>query len=370
MNTSIVTLLGGDNGYGESVVVKVHDHFWIVIDSSIEPTTGNPLALIYLNRKNVDISNDVRMVICTHWHSDHIKGLDKILERCKSAKFVCAMATDKDKFLRYIEFEARPEKNGFSSTDIFYNCINIAYKRKTDVIIASQDKLLSKDEVNGIKSFIYSLSPSDDTMKSFLQEITAAFKTSTANTKIIEQSPNERCVVLLISVNKYNVILGGDLESKGWTVILENSEALKDRKFNVIKIPHHGSDTAYLKELWSNFADHVIAHVSAYNRLKEPLPKEEMLRKYSSLSDELYLTSDYTQKKAPKKRERSLQKAIQRLNSTIYEIPYRFGEIESEINLGDPQAKWITHTKGCALKIDEKYWESKSSINKKVPTFK
>ena len=96
------TLLGTGGGYGESQVIHLGENHWIVIDSCEDPKTKMCLPLDYLQKRGVDTSTDVKMIICTHWHDDHIRGMGRLLQSCESAVFVMAKATDRDKFLRLI----------------------------------------------------------------------------------------------------------------------------------------------------------------------------------------------------------------------------------------------------------------------------
>lgn len=346
MSEAIVTLLGSGSGYGESVVVKLYDHCWLIVDSCINPLTEEPLPLIYLKSKHVDTA-DVKLVICTHWHSDHIKGLDTVLRKCPNAEFVCALASDPQKFLKYVRFEARSEKKGYSSTDIFYNCLLIEKNRKGTVRIAYQDKTLHKNK----SCTVYSLSPSDTTMQKFLEKITSAYGNNKTNCKIPEILPNDECIVLWLQINKKQLILGGDLEKNGWNMILDDSQIIYGNKFDLIKIPHHGSETAYVEKLWTSHAEHATAQVSAYNRTKNLLPKKDMLEKYLSLSDTLYLTRSSNKTKETKDRPKSIKKAIERLNPSIKEIPYEFGMIESTVDTSVPNEKWKTRIEGSAKRI-------------------
>ena len=69
-----LTLFGP--GYGESLVLHVGDGVWVLIDSC--GRADAPVALDYLRRIDVDPSEAVRMIVATHWHDDHIRGLAEI----------------------------------------------------------------------------------------------------------------------------------------------------------------------------------------------------------------------------------------------------------------------------------------------------
>lgn len=95
-----VTLIGTGGGYGESILVHLGFNNWIVIDSCVNPNTNESLPLWYLESIGVDVSKDVKLIICTHWHDDHIIGISTLLKKCLNAKFCMSKASDTKKFLQ------------------------------------------------------------------------------------------------------------------------------------------------------------------------------------------------------------------------------------------------------------------------------
>jgi glyoxylase-like metal-dependent hydrolase (beta-lactamase superfamily II) len=77
-------------GFGECIVVHLTEQSWLVVDSCIDARTKEPAALVYFEKIGVDAAKDVRFVISTHWHDDHIRGIGRVVGKCELAKFVCA----------------------------------------------------------------------------------------------------------------------------------------------------------------------------------------------------------------------------------------------------------------------------------------
>jgi beta-lactamase superfamily II metal-dependent hydrolase len=340
----IVALIGTGGGYGESVVLRLYEHCWIIIDSCVDPNNGKVLPLDYLYSKNVDVENDVKFIVCTHWHSDHITGLDKIVKKCEHAEFICAIPSDREKFLAYIMQEA--VESSLSSTKIFNNCITIISNRNAKVKIAHPDRVLHEDE-EGL-NWIASLSPSDEVLRNFLLE------RYDPNVKSIYE-PNDKCIVLLVNFANHYAIIGGDLTTDGWSMILCESILAKNKKSELIKIPHHGSNTAYHEAFWDNcISSEGIALVSAYNKGETKLPTPEMLEVYISKSKEIYLTSPATLDRSKmKERNITLKKIIRDVNKTVVEIPYQYGLIESELVMNEDAAQWQTCMYGSAVKLEK-----------------
>ena len=94
-----ITLFGP--GYGESVVLHVGNGAWIVVDSCIDKE-NTPVAIQYLNRLGVDPAEAVTLVVATHWHDDHIRGMARLVAACTNARFCCAGVLCREEFLEVV----------------------------------------------------------------------------------------------------------------------------------------------------------------------------------------------------------------------------------------------------------------------------
>src|SRR5262249_28628637 len=90
-------------GYGESVVVHIGDGRWTIVDSCVESGTGLPVALTYLERLGFDPATAVDLVVASHWHDDHVRGLGEVVKRCRSAVFVCASVLTRKEFYDFVD---------------------------------------------------------------------------------------------------------------------------------------------------------------------------------------------------------------------------------------------------------------------------
>ena len=95
----MVSLFGP--GYGEGILIHLGSKEWIVVDSCINPETGNSVALEYFETINVD-PNSVKLIVATHWHDDHIRGLCDVVRNCKKAEFVISEALIEDEFINLV----------------------------------------------------------------------------------------------------------------------------------------------------------------------------------------------------------------------------------------------------------------------------
>lgn len=351
-----ITLIGS-GGYGESVVAHLGNEEWIVVDSCINPITKTSLALEYLIELGVDLSF-VKLILCTHWHDDHILGISQILEQCKNAKFSFSKAHDIEKFLYWISFDYQKTSNQRknSSTIEFNKCIDLIKSRGDSPISSIENKsIYLLKNGSDIISQIFSLSPSDYTMEKFDHEIGALITDfGSPNKKLPNNSPNAKSVALFLKLGYHRAILGADLEvsrdnREGWVNILDNTHVI-DKKATLFKIPHHGSENGYHQRIWLDLLEqNPVGKLTPYNK-NNGLPDPTMLKKYSQHTDRLYMTAPSISKK-PKERDKSIEKIIKSMNYKISEVKYKKGVIRCRIDLSDPNAIWDTALIENSLKI-------------------
>lgn len=350
-------LIGTGGGYGESIVIHLGNNNWIVIDSCIDPKSKKSLPLEYLESIGVDINNDVKLIICTHWHDDHILGISQLFKACLNANLSLAVARDRSKFLQFIGLDNNKIKNETtaSATKEINECLKILQERKTPVKQAVGDKVLLSYNKNGLVYEVISLSPSDYVLEEYNQEIsTLITEYGRSNKKVVYQKPNDKSVAILIKINDHRILLGSDLEvtpdrRKGWFCILDNSQTI-DGKSSIFKIPHHGSNTGYHKDVWEKLVEkNAISKLTPWNKGKK-LPQKEMLNTFLNHTENLYTTTlIQTCKGKPKKRDKSIAKAISRFNPSLSEVRYYKGIIRCRCNIEN--TKWEVELIQSAKKI-------------------
>jgi beta-lactamase superfamily II metal-dependent hydrolase len=362
-NIAEITLIGTGGGYGESIVIHLGNNNWAVVDSCINPENKKSLPLEYLKKIGVNVINDVKIIICTHWHDDHILGISELFEACKSASFCMAIPHDKEKFLRMVKLDYIKSDNliSNSSTIEFNKCISIIDKRGTSKKRALADRVLFSEKISdNFKSEIFSLSPSDYVIDEFDLEISELItQFGESRLKIITKSPNQKSVALLLKLGVHTAILGADLEvgtsnKEGWLNILDFSKVIdKNKKASLFKIPHHGSKNGYHLRIWDELlSDKTIAKLTPWNR-NNKLPQIEMVKTYYSHTKDLYMTSPLGVMTA-KKRDRNIEKTIKHLGLKVSEIKYTFGLVRSRINLEDLNDVWHidVHEKAFQVKLN------------------
>jgi glyoxylase-like metal-dependent hydrolase (beta-lactamase superfamily II) len=144
-NIGEVTLIGTGGGYGESIVIHLGNQEWAVIDSCVNPNTKESLPLEYLKSINVDIANEVKLILISHWHDDHIKGISQLYNKAKNAELFISHVQDRSKFMAFVGFDYKKIDDDITavSTYEFVKCIQILKERKPKIINkANADKRL------------------------------------------------------------------------------------------------------------------------------------------------------------------------------------------------------------------------------------
>jgi hypothetical protein len=74
----------------------------MIVDSCYNQSGDTAIALEYLEGLRVDVGRQVKLVVASHWHDDHIRGISQILRRAKSARFACSAAIRTEEFLTLV----------------------------------------------------------------------------------------------------------------------------------------------------------------------------------------------------------------------------------------------------------------------------
>lgn len=332
-----VTVIGTGGGYGETVLIHLGQREWIIVDSCKDPHSGKILGLEYLTTIGVNLETDVKLIVCTHWDDDHIRGISELLAECKNSIFCISAVSDQKKFLQLVslDFEKLNKLGSMSSTKELMACLQINEKRATPIRRALQDRVLYATSSNGHPVEVLALSPSDESIKLFDYEISRLIADFGSPARKLIQSSNQKSVVLLLKLGRHRAILGADLEVTGspltgWECILQSCTTI-DKKSSYIKISHHGSENGYHVDIWNNLLDsNPQAMLTPWNRNKS-LPRPAMVAKYKSHTHNLYITS-VINSTGPKRRDSDIAKAIERLGYKPREIRFYRGIIRSRID--------------------------------------
>lgn len=363
-----VTTIGVGGFEGESIVVHFGDGKWGVIDSC-KSKDGINLPLYYLETLKVSL-NDVVVVVCTHWHSDHINGLHEVLQACPNAQFYYPVVGQTNNLLKYL-LKGDIVQGKSSVWKEFLNCLQTAGKLRANY--GSLDRIVY-DNGNGTQ--LISLSPSDK-MLDEMQRILVKYDADDSDLKEINESlitPNMCCMSLILCTPDTCMLFGADLEAnrdkdedikacvgncaakweKGWCNVVQKSAVFSTKKATYFKLPHHSSKTGYCDGVWKNHIVQPSISVSTIfvNNAGVKLPQKNMLELYKELSTEMYLTST-----GPKKKDKSIGKSeldrnkSEKMKSLIV-LNEEKGIVCSRKKIG---SAWNTKLLGTAVLVDDAF---------------
>ena len=69
-----------------------------VHDSCLNDARDQPAALEYLTSLKVDVATHVRLLVATHWHDDHCRGLARVHAQAHSARIAFSAAFQRREF--------------------------------------------------------------------------------------------------------------------------------------------------------------------------------------------------------------------------------------------------------------------------------
>ena len=320
-------------GRGESILLHIPQEGWIVVDSCVDPISKQPVALEYLNSIGVDSSEEIQLVLATHWHDDHVKGISKIVSAATKAKFAMSSCLRSEEFFGLIKAygDRKIMAASGSGIDELLSILQAYISQKKHPIFATESKIIyRKDLQNGAEARILCLSPSDYSLVQASQEFLDLFPDEIEGGKTLKRvfpkigNINHTSVVLWVEVSGFVLLLGADMETVanteyGWKRIVDLETLPSGRSAHVFKIPHHGSATGHSDDVWKKMVcDDSISVCTPFSRSKLPLPVD--VERILSYSEQSFIASSVKVKSSQLK---SNSRMVKKLKNSV---KYRFKE--------------------------------------------
>ncbi len=243
------------------------------------------------------------MIVATHWHDDHIRGLGEILAECPNAEFVFSTALLKEEFLSLIC--AYGERQYISSgVNEFNDVLKLLESRGQEVILASENKCILKKTTALGECEIHSLSPSDASILQALQHIGRLLPIEgERKNDLVMLQPNHLAIVLWVRVGDFHLLLGSDLQNMnsqkiGWERIVQSSKRPQGSA-EAFKVPHHGSANADEESVWKLMLNrNPQTVVTPFCLGKVKIPTYQDVQRLISRTDNGYITAPPVERKA------------------------------------------------------------------------
>ncbi|MBK1725069.1 ComEC/Rec2 family competence protein [Thiocystis violacea] len=362
-----VSILGP--GFGECVLIHTGAGHWLIIDSCIDASTNSPAALEYLQALGVPPSA-VDLIIATHWHADHIRGLAELAAEYDRAQFCCSAALRSQEFLAIGNFYADLKLKLPTGPTELHRAFEAIRNRPEGHVSRSirwlrSDMLVFRDQHrigdNVIPVRLHALSPSDEMITRAKEDIALQYrvcKQSGPITMMPPVQPNHISVVLHLEVGGRRILLGSDLEETGerdigWSAVL-SSVGRPEETASVFKVAHHGARSGHADEVWSEMLEpNPFALLTPFRWGRCRLPDADDRGRIMALTDKAYISAHPDRDVAPQKRARKVEQMISGTVTKRRIAAGSLGHVRWRANLLDEDDKGTVELFGAALPLGE-----------------
>lgn len=354
-------------GFGESILVHLGCGEWIVVDSCVPPGSHIPAPLWYLEKIDVDPAEAVKLVIATHWHDDHIRGLGRVFEACTSAQFCTSQVIGTEEFIDMaLHHQTRNHAPFPSGCREILSVMKVLGDREEKGAPFSAPKKAAPDRIlyrllkeksgHGCECSVFALSPSDKEINLFLRDIANRLdKLHGERSRAPCPESNLGAVVVMVCIGDHALLLGSDLEEhgdpeRGWTAIV-NSGSRPRHTSPIFKIPHHGSSGAHCEAVWEHMLPQLpIAVVTPWNRGSK-LPQPEDVERILGFTPFGLVTSTVSLP-ARKKFTPEIEKTFRDLNESPKPLQPRMGAVRLRNKGSDLSTNWHVKFFGSATQLE------------------
>lgn len=352
-------------GYGEAVVVHVGAGKWIVVDSCIEPYSRQPVALRYLRDLRLDADDAVKLIVATHWHDDHIRGLAAVLQECSSARIAISDALAKDEFLALTALYDKSPVRGNSGLNEFILVFRTLGERRARGAPSASpkwaltDRLLFRDDIRlpsqTVQAKVSSLSPSDASLLQSRVSFAQLWPEAGTVRRIPSVTPNHTSVALWVEIGRHKILLGADLETTadpktGWSAVPNECTVISD-KAGVFKVPHHGTESGHYDGVWSDLLiDRPSAVLTPFCRGQTSLPTEKDVARIKNLTDRAYVTAP-ARRRGYRWRNNVVRDFVNAATRTSEDVHAGWGHVQLRAKITDACAVWRANLYGDACQL-------------------
>ncbi len=335
------------HGTGECIVIHLGEGEWIIVDSCRQPQDEKPCALTYLEGLSVDIPFQVKLIVATHWHDDHIAGVADLLHACTAARFACSAALGHREFLDLVETYGQPCGTNESGAEEFRRILEICLTKqrldpKSDRLCWAQKNTILFERRDPTHATVRSCSPSSATFAIAQARLGSLLPgAGRQQRRLIAQGPNDLSIVLSIDVAGIRLFLGADMEElkdagRGWRAIVAADR--EGARHSFFKIPHHGSNNADNPMVWDDLLiKDPLCVVTTYNRGRKPLPSPADIRRIKGRTPRLYQCGALPSQKPPR-RDAIVDKLIRSYAIDRRGIRKEMGHVRARVKIGQAVA--------------------------------
>lgn len=244
-----VTLFGP--GYGEAIAVHLGEGAWLLVDSCIDPESKAPASGTYLEQIGID-AGQVRAIVASHWHDDHVRGISQLAAKHPKADFVISAVFNNKEAGAFLAAYSGASSSGLArgAKELF----GVMRGRET-VFPALHRTNVLEATLNARQVRVTALSPVPAAFTQFIARLAQyVARKGQAINYAPELRPNLEAIALHIDVGDDAVLLGADLEDHdkfGWSAVVADQWSGARRPATAYKVAHHGSYTGDCPQVWA-----------------------------------------------------------------------------------------------------------------------
>lgn len=339
-----VTLFGP--GYGEAIAVHLGEKAWLLVDSCIDPDFNAPASGTYLQQIGIDASQ-VRIIVASHWHDDHVRGISRLAESYPDAEFMISAAFSDADAQAFLAAYSGASSAGLSrGAKELYSVI----KERNNVYSLVNRSNVLEAILSGRSVRVTALSPVPAAFFGFLAHLAQYIPRKRETDPINfapELRPNLMAVALHIDMGDDAMLLGADLEDHetcGWSAVVADEWSGTRRPATAYKVAYHGSYTGDCPQVWERLLkSDPVACLTPFTRGDLRLPTDTDKVRVKGHTPHAYISSGASRK--PDMDGRQL-KRLGDICKKLARVNAGFGAVRLRKQIGDPS--WNVELFGAA----------------------
>lgn len=326
-----------------------------MVDSCMDALGEEPAALTYLRELGLDPAAAVRLVLITHWDDDHVRGVARIVRACPEANVACSAALHKTDIVQFVVEQEIALGGVETGVDELRSVMKIVQERGGQIIWAKANTVLHPTPP-GSSPNVMALSPSENAFQRGVEALIQAatgLKAAVPRRFRAPEGPNGASVAASVRSGYAWVLLGGDLERSnnplsGWDAVI--ADAAPAEKASLVKVPHHGSNDAHHRGMWSELAsEQPIAVLTPLRRGSNDLPEPTDVDRLIGLCGRLFQTARPTLVRARK--DADVERMLRRVGAPRIQALRGWGQVRARRLRDDPQNAWTVELAGDAVEL-------------------
>ncbi len=328
-----VTLFGP--GYGEAIAVHLGENNWLLVDSCIDPNTGSPAALTYLDCLGV-LPEKVKTIVASHWHDDHVRGIFALAEKYNTAEFqLSAVFTDQEAmyFLAAFSGNATPGQSR-GSQELF----KVMQSRDVVSFVAQRSNILElKLQTKTIR--VTALSPVHAAIAQSVAHMAQYLPRPSGGSPINhapELQTNLESITIHIDLGDDAILLGADLEDHnklGWSAVVEDAWCKQRLQATAYKVAHHGSVSGDSPVIWASLLrPEPVACLTPFSLGAHRLPTDDDRERIRSKTPHRYISSGSSRRP---EMDRTQLKRLQDICRNLTRVNSGFGAVRLRKKQGE-----------------------------------